>query len=134
MENKLVYEKSSGNVFKDLELPNADERLFKAEIAAMINDIIKTKGLNQTSAAALLNIDQPKISALVNGRLSGFTIDRLFRFLLALDKNIEVKVTRKKKSSTRSGLRLLHNVSKRSASAGTKRPTTAGSKRSPSAA
>src|SRR5436190_21656917 len=98
MARDLKFEKGSCNVFKDLELPNAKERLFKAEIAESIHDIIEDRGLDQKSAAAILGIDQPKISALVNGRLSGFTIDRLFKFLLALDLNIEVRVTSKKET------------------------------------
>lgn len=93
MPKNIQYEKSSGNVFKDLELKNSKERLFKAKIAAAIHEIIKRKGLTQKAAADLLGIDQPKISALSNGRLSGFTIDRLFRFLCALHQDIEVRIT-----------------------------------------
>lgn len=115
MASNLKFEKSSGNVFEDLGLANAKERLFKAEIAERIYDIIKERGLDQKSAAAILGIDQPKISALVNGRLSGFTIDRLFRFLLALDLSIEVKVTPKKRSSPCGELKLYPNIPRQSA-------------------
>lgn len=114
MSKNLKFEKSCGNVFKDLGLPDAKERLFKAEIAESIHDIMKDRGLDQKSAAAILGIDQPKISALVNGRLSGFTIDRLFRFLLALDLSIEVNVIYKKKSFKGGELKLCSNIPKRS--------------------
>lgn len=112
MANKIKFEKSSGNVFEDLELPNARERLFKAEIAESIHDIIKQRGLDQKSAAAILGIDQPKVSALVNGRLSGFTIDRLFKFLLALDLHIEVRVTYRKDATAGGELKLSSNIPK----------------------
>lgn len=118
MNKSSKFEKSTGNVFEDLELPDAKERLFKAEIAESIHDIIKDRGLDQKSAAAILGIDQPKISALVNGRLSGFTIDRLFRFLLALNLNIEVKLTYKRGSNARGELKLFPNIDKRSAARG----------------
>lgn len=114
MEKHLKFENSSGNVFEDLGLPDAKERLFKAEIAESIHHIIKDRGLDQKAAAAILGIDQPKISALVNGRLSGFTIDRLFRFLLALDLSIEVKVTYKKESNACGELRLNPIIHKQS--------------------
>lgn len=115
MPRNLKFEKSGGNVFEDLGLANAKERLFKAKIAERIYDFIKDRGLNQKSAATILGIDQPKISALINGRLSGFTIDRLFRLLLALDLNIEVKVTPKKRSSACGELTLYPNTHKQSA-------------------
>lgn len=114
MARNLKFEQGGGNVFEDLGLANPKERLFKAEIAEQIYDIIKERGLNQKSAAAILGIDQPKISALVNGRLSGFTIDRLFRFLLALDLSIEVTITSKKRSSAYGELKLYPNVHKES--------------------
>ena len=106
MTKRVEFEKSSGNVFEDLNLPKADERLFKAQIAEKIHDIIIERDLDQKTAGALLGIDQPKVSALINGRLSGFTIDRLFRFLLALDQSIEVRVTSKKKKDAVAELKL----------------------------
>lgn len=92
MPKSLKYSKGSGNVFQDLKLKNPMERLFKAKIAIAIHEIIQSKGLTQKEAASLLGIDQPKISALSNGRLSGFTIDRLFRFLNALEQDIELTI------------------------------------------
>ncbi len=77
----MQYEISSGNVFADLGLPNPEERLAKAELALQINRLIKKKKLTQIAAAKLLDIDQPKISALNQGKLAGFSMERLFRFL-----------------------------------------------------
>lgn len=97
MKNKIDYEKSTGNVFEDIGFEDAKERLMKANIAAKICQIIDAKSLKQKEAAELLKIDQPKISALYNGRLSGFTLDRLFRFLYLLNQDIEVKISDSKK-------------------------------------
>ena len=80
----IVAEKSSGNVFADLGLPNAEDRLAKAELARKINEIIGKRRLTQVEAAELLGVDQPKISALARGRLEGFSLERLMRFLNVL--------------------------------------------------
>lgn len=95
-ENKKVkFEKSSGNIYADLGFSNSKEMLRKARVAMAINKIIETRGLKQKEAAKILNIDQPKISALKNGRLSGFSLDRLFSFLDALNYNVEIRITDK---------------------------------------
>ena len=83
---------SSGNVFADLNLPNADDLLAKAELAAKIVAEIHRRRLTQSQAAAILGIDQPKISALKQGKLTGFSIERLVRFLLRLGRDVEIKV------------------------------------------
>src|SRR5882724_11544698 len=79
---------SSGNVFADLHLPDAGELNAKAQIAYQICRILNKRKLTQKRAAALLGIDQPKISNLMRGRLDGFSTDRLFRFLTDLDRNV----------------------------------------------
>ncbi len=92
MRPKLDYELSSGNVFADLGMRNADEALAKAELAHKVTVLIRRKKLTQVQAAKLLGIDQPKISALTRGRLSGFSIERLIRFLLSLGQDIKITV------------------------------------------
>ena len=87
---------SSGNVFVDLEVTDPEESLVKAELAHAISSIISGRHLTQTQAAELLDIDQPKVSALIRGRLAGFSVDRLLRFLLALDQDVEIVVTPKR--------------------------------------
>jgi predicted XRE-type DNA-binding protein len=94
MKKKNNYTISSGNVFSDLELPNSQEMLTKAELARQINHLIEQKELTQTAAAKLLEIDQPKISALSKGKLSAFSLERLFRFLNILGQRITIKVTK----------------------------------------
>ena len=82
----------SGNVFADLDLPNPEEMLAKAELARRICDLLAERRLTQTKAAALLGVDQPKVSALMRGKLDGFSTDRLFRFLNALGHNVEIVI------------------------------------------
>lgn len=91
-QDELKMTRSSGNVFQDLGYRNPDEQLLKAKFAMIINRIIKEKNLTQVGAAELLNIDQPKISRLSRGLLSGFSIDKLMVFLIKLNQDIEVNV------------------------------------------
>ncbi|WP_019503220.1 helix-turn-helix domain-containing protein [Pleurocapsa sp. PCC 7319] len=92
MSDDIRVQPSSGNVFADLNLANPEERLIKAELARRISGIISQKGLTQIEAAELLDIDQPKVSALTRGKLDGFSTTRLFRFLNALGNDIEIVV------------------------------------------
>lgn len=89
------YVKSSGNVFADLGLPDAEERLAKAELARQIEHIVKKRRLTQERAAKILGISQPKVSALLQGKLAGFSMDRLLKFLMALDQYIEIRIKSK---------------------------------------
>src|SRR3990172_6212398 len=84
MNKKKDYTLSTGNIFADLGFADAEERMAKVNLALQINVLIKRKKLTQKQAAELLNIDQPKISALFTGKLSGFSLERLFRFLSIL--------------------------------------------------
>jgi len=95
---------SSGNVFADLGLPKPDDLLAKAELTAQIIREIQRRRLTQGQAATILGIDQPKVSALKQGKLSGFSIERLMRFLLLLGRDIEITV--KEKANSRSAAKL----------------------------
>ena len=97
---------SSGNVFADLSLPKADDLLAKAELAAKIIGEIERRRLTQSQAAAILGVDQPKVSALKQGRLSSFSIERLMRFLLLLGRDIEITVKRRANSRSVARLRV----------------------------
>ena len=85
-------EASSGNVFADLGLKNPEELLAKAELVQRISDILAERKLTQARAAKVLGVDQPKVSALLRGKLDGFSIDRLFRFLNALGSDVEISI------------------------------------------
>jgi predicted XRE-type DNA-binding protein len=88
----VEVQESSGNVFADLELPDAEKRYAKAMISRAIAKEIDARGLTQAEAAELFGTTQPKVSAVVRGQLSGFSMDRLFRFLTALGMDVRLEV------------------------------------------
>jgi len=94
----------SGNVFADLEVAEPEEALPKAMLAHEIGRIVARQGWTQARAANVLGVDQPKVSALLRGRLGGFSTERLFRFLNALDHDIEIVVVPKAPSRSRAGI------------------------------
>ena len=85
--------KSSGNVFADIGVPDAEEHLAKADLVIGIAAIIKSKGLSQTAAAKLVGIEQPDMSRLMRGHFEGFSYDRLFGILNALGENVRIVVS-----------------------------------------
>lgn len=87
-------QRSSGNVFADINIPNPSRYLVKAELAARIYQIVQRRRLTQSEAGKVLGINQPKVSALLSGRLDGFSSDRLFRFLNALGCDVQITVSR----------------------------------------
>lgn len=91
----------SGNVFADLGLPQAEELQTKAALAHQIASIARGRRLTQAEAARILGTTQPKVSDLFAGRLSGFSIERLIRFLNALDRDVQIVVSPKPKSRDR---------------------------------
>jgi predicted XRE-type DNA-binding protein len=101
-EAKETVTAGSGNVFADLGFADAEERQTKVRLAFAINQILEERQLPQTEAAQQLGINQPKISALSNYRLEGFSVERLLHFLNALDRDIEI-VIRHKPQGRRSG-------------------------------
>ena len=98
MSDKNTITPSSGNVFADLGFENADEEQMKAELVRNIREIIEDRGLTQNEAGRLLGVDQPKVSALLRGNLAGFSTERLFRFLKALDRDVEISIKRRPKN------------------------------------
>jgi len=93
---------SSGNVFADLGFKDAETRQTKLRLAAAINGIIDELGRTQAEAADRLGISQPKVSALLNYKLEGFSVERLMHFLTALDQDVEI-VIRSKNRGRRMG-------------------------------
>lgn len=91
-------EYGTDNVFADLKFANPEEHLAKAKLAVQIVEIIRQRRLNQTAAAAILGIDQPKVSALMRGQMKHFSLDRLCRFLNRIDKDVGIVVTDKPRS------------------------------------
>src|SRR5262249_16685650 len=101
-------ETSSGNVFADLEVPDAGEALAKAELTRRICAILSKRKLAQARAAALLGIDQAKVSALIRGKLDGFSTDRLFRFLNALGQDVEIVVRPRRRDNEPASTRVVN--------------------------
>jgi len=97
---------SSGNVFADLGVRDAGEKQTRVRLAVAINQIIQARHLSQTAAARLLEINQPKISALVNYRLEGFSVERLINFLNALDRDVEIVIRKKPRSRRNARIRV----------------------------
>ena len=91
-KRKVRYERSSGNVFADLDISNPEEALAKSQVAIEIRRIIKKKRLTQAKAAKILKVDQPKISLLLRGYLTNFSLERLFRFLNDLGQDIYINI------------------------------------------
>lgn len=90
--------RSSGNVFADLGFPDAEERQTKVWLTAAINQLLRQRRLSQTTAARRLGINQPKVSALLNYKLEGFSVERLMRFLTALDQDVQIVIRSKPRS------------------------------------
>src|SRR5215510_230251 len=90
--NSRRYEKSSGSVFKDLGLPDAEEHLVKAKLVWKIDGILKERGLKQVELAALLGVRQPDVSKMLRGEFRQFSVERLLRFLVALGQDVEIVV------------------------------------------
>lgn len=103
----LKFEESSGNVFADLELSEPDERLAKADLAGKIAQIINKRHLTQSQAAELLKIPQPKVSMIMNGRLKGFSMEKLMTLMMALNRDIEIVVKLKPKTQEHGRLRVV---------------------------
>jgi predicted XRE-type DNA-binding protein len=89
---KKGYEIGSGNVFKDLGVPNAEEHLIKAQLVFKIDTIMKQRHLKQAETAALLGIRQPDVSKMLRGEFRQFSVERLLRFLVALDQDVQIVV------------------------------------------
>ena len=92
MKHSMKSTKSSGNVFADLGVENADLHLLKADLAITILKIIEEKKLTQQKASELLGVKQPEISKLKNGNYSRFRVERLFDFLNKLGRNIDIHI------------------------------------------
>ncbi len=89
---ELVFEVSSGNVFADLGLPNAEELGTKLRLCVVINKILEKRKITQAEAARLLDVNQPKVSALKGYKLEGFSVERLMHFVTALEHDVVIEI------------------------------------------
>ncbi len=93
----------SGNALVDLGLPDAVELTTKVQLAVAINQQIEARSLSQFAVAELLRINQPKVSALQNYKLDGFSVERLMTFLTGMGSDIEIRIRKRKRASNRAG-------------------------------
>ncbi len=89
----IEFEKSSGNIFADLELENAEELFTRSQIGFFVFKILESKKLKQREIARLLGIAQPDVSHLMNGHFSRFTTEKLLDFLKRLDQKVIIQVS-----------------------------------------
>jgi predicted XRE-type DNA-binding protein len=90
--------RGSANVFADLGFADAEERQTKLRLAYALNEIMDAERLTQAAAAARLGLNQPKVSALRNYKLEGFSVERLMTLLNALDQDVEIVIRKKPRS------------------------------------
>jgi predicted XRE-type DNA-binding protein len=107
MARAIEVEEGGGNVFADLGLPNPEERLAKAGLAIRIAGVIRARRLTQARAAGILKIDQPKVSRLLRGQLSGFSTERLMQFLTLLGRDVEIVIKRAPRSRRKGRVRVV---------------------------
>jgi predicted XRE-type DNA-binding protein len=101
------FQISSGNVFADVGFEDSEERLLKAKLASKIAQLIEEKGWTQAQTAARTALDQPKVSRLLGGQLSGFSADRLFAVLNRLGHSVEVRISAKERAPEKSHTRVM---------------------------
>ncbi|MCZ0945500.1 MAG: helix-turn-helix transcriptional regulator [Gammaproteobacteria bacterium] len=87
-----TVERGSGNVFADLGFPDADAHLVKADLVSRIDDIVRNRGLTQTEAARLMGLSQPDVSRLLRGDFREYSLERLFRLLNGLGRDIDIVI------------------------------------------
>ncbi|MGD1919749.1 MAG: helix-turn-helix domain-containing protein [Pleurocapsa sp.] len=93
MTDSMKFTRSSGNVFADMGLPDADELLTRAKLGAAVRNILENRNLKQQEIARLLNIKQPEVSNIMQGKYHLFSEARLFGFLNRLEKKITIQIS-----------------------------------------
>lgn len=91
----LNYTISSGNIFQDLGFADAEQKLAKVKLLAVINNIIQKQNISEKKLAKIFNLNSTQVDNLLNGRLKEFSLDKLLLFLMILEQNIEIIVTPK---------------------------------------
>ena len=97
MKTKETIQRGSGNIFADMGVAHPERVQARAQVMFLIAEIIRKRGLTQKQAAAILDIPQSKVSCLINGKLSNFSMDHLFELLNALDSDVEIIIKPKLK-------------------------------------
>ena len=87
---RVEVHESSGNIFADLGLPDADSHFLKAQIVAELYRLTNERKLTQTKAGALMGVSQPEVSRLFKGNFREYSIERLMTFLTTFDRDVEI--------------------------------------------
>jgi predicted XRE-type DNA-binding protein len=107
MSRRKRYEAGSRNVFKDIGVPNAEEHLIKAQLVFKIGGILEKRSLKQVEAADLFGVRQPDVSKMLRGEFRQFSVERLLRFLVALDHDVEIVVKPHRNRSNAAALQVM---------------------------
>jgi predicted XRE-type DNA-binding protein len=107
MRYKKRHETGSGNVFKDIGVPNAEEHFVKAQLVFKIDTILKKRALRQVEAADLFGVRQPDVSKMLRGDFRQFSVERLLRFLVALDQDVDIVVKPHRNRNAEAALQVL---------------------------
>lgn len=94
----VAITRGTKNVFADLGYPDAAERQAKLRLAYALNQVLAHRALTQAAAAKVLGLTQPKVSALCNYKLAGFSVERLMTLLTVVDQDVEIVIRRKPRS------------------------------------
>ena len=97
-KSRISAEKSSGNVFADLGLPNPEQEQLKARLTLQIYRIITARKLTQAQAGNIIGVAQPQVSLLMRNRSGNFSVERLITFLTALGQDVEITVRSTRKA------------------------------------
>ena len=93
MTEETIFEESSGNVFADLGLADADELFARGKIGIQVLRLLKQRNLEQREMSELLGIPQPEVSHLMNGEFQRFSEEKLLLFLKRLDMELKKQFT-----------------------------------------
>lgn len=89
----MEIEYSSGNIYADLQQPDADEMLIKARLAVQIGKIIRARQWTQAQAADVLHMTQPKLSDMLRGKFRGISEAKMLEYLTRLGQRVQIVVT-----------------------------------------
>ncbi len=89
----VEFTKSSGNVFADLDLEDAEELLTRAKLGIAVRRILESRNLKQQEIVELLDIKQPEVSNIMKGKYYLFSEARLFTFLNKLQKKVTIQIS-----------------------------------------
>ena len=93
MTKKIEFEESTGNVFADLGLKNAEELQARGMVGFHVIELLKSKDMKQQEISKLLGIKQVEVSHLLNGHFSRFTVDKLLDFLKRMNQKVTIQIS-----------------------------------------